>query len=119
MNNPAIEKLINAVKLINREYETEYDGRMYTMCSSCGAQDDQKHKVYCGWPKLDDAIAALSVAKVDDAEMVERVAKALYDDDRKDPGAIPWEKIIDYNSNLASAFRSQARAAISAMENKP
>lgn len=47
------EKLRATLGNISREYETEYDGRMYTICTSCGAQDDQPHKENCAWPTID------------------------------------------------------------------
>jgi hypothetical protein len=28
----------------NSTYQTEYDGRMYTICHGCGAQDDEPHR---------------------------------------------------------------------------
>lgn len=28
-------------------YETEYDGRMYSICHGCGAQDEQEHSQRC------------------------------------------------------------------------
>lgn len=42
-------------------YETEYDGRMYTICPSCGKQDGE-HAVGCEFKTADEAIDALSAA---------------------------------------------------------
>lgn len=42
----------------NRTYETEYDGRMYSICHGCGAQDEQAHRSGCLYIRADAAIAA-------------------------------------------------------------
>lgn len=52
-----IEKVKAALKDIDREYETEYDGQTYTICSSCHKQDDQPHKASCAWKVIDAALS--------------------------------------------------------------
>lgn len=51
------EKIKAALKGIDREYETEYDGQTYTICSSCHKQDDQPHKASCAWKDIDAALS--------------------------------------------------------------
>lgn len=81
---------------------------------------EMKHKLL---PKLAALAASPSLAAPAskgpmEAVKIEQVAKALYDDDRKDPGAMTWEKICNYNPDLANEFRSGARAALGAMQHE-
>jgi hypothetical protein len=42
----------------NDTYETEYDGRMYTICHGCGAQDGEPHRsANCVYLRANAALA--------------------------------------------------------------
>ena len=53
-----LEALVEVGECV-RTYETEYDGRMYEICSGCDAQlsDGQSHRSSCTWLKVDAALA--------------------------------------------------------------
>ena len=53
------EALVNHIKDVEREYETEYAGRTYEICSGCGAQisEGQSHYSDCAWSAIDAALA--------------------------------------------------------------
>ena len=56
--------LINAVRDIDRDYETEYASRMYTVCTGCDAQlsEGRDHRRDCAWSVVDAALARIKDA---------------------------------------------------------
>ena len=48
-------------------YQTEYDGRMYSICNDCGGQDGE-HRDDCAYTRANKHIAALSKARPNTAE---------------------------------------------------
>lgn len=48
---------------VNDTYETEYDGRMYSICHGCGAQDDEWHRANCVYERARAALAAMEKQK--------------------------------------------------------
>ena len=55
-------ELLRALKAVSEydSYQTEYDGRMYDICPSCGKQDDDEHSERCSF-----SIAQRLIAKVE------------------------------------------------------
>lgn len=52
------ELLAALIALVNYDnYETEYDGRMYSICHSCGKQDHNDHGPNCEFSAARAAIA--------------------------------------------------------------
>lgn len=64
LKQPDAGKLVEALEeaLSWSEYETEYDGRMYTLCHSCGGQDGE-HKSDCSVDKYYTLLAAYKKQK--------------------------------------------------------
>lgn len=60
------EALVNALTALVQfdSYETEYDGRMYTICSSCGAQlsEGKQHSDNCDFTAARAVLAAAGTA---------------------------------------------------------
>ena len=55
------DKLLVALKSLANfdSYETEYDGRMYSICPSCGCQDSVEHRDHCDFLVARAAIASV------------------------------------------------------------
>lgn len=58
-SHEALVKALTALVQLD-SYETEYDGRMYTICSSCGAQlsEGKQHSDNCDFTAARAALAA-------------------------------------------------------------
>jgi hypothetical protein len=59
------DKLLVILKAVSEyeTYETEYDGRIYSICNSCGAQDSQPHRESCDYKVARDLIAEVEATK--------------------------------------------------------
>jgi len=44
-------ELLKEVAALNGEYDTEYDGRMYSFCVSCDYNEDKPHSEDCVFKK--------------------------------------------------------------------
>lgn len=59
-DNPQL-KLLSLIEGIDRTCDTEYDGRMYTRCTSCGVDvDESVHSKDCSWWAIDSIIKKTS-----------------------------------------------------------